>query len=336
MIFLIKQLEDRGVTYETPEAVYFDTSAFPGYGALSGQKLEDKKQAVREDVHADPDKRHPQDFALWFKRVGRFANHTMHWESPWGDGFPGWHIECSAMSMHYLGQELDIHTGGIDHIPVHHENEIAQSEAATGKQFVRYWVHHNFLQVDGQKMSKSLGNVYTYKDLEERGIHPLALRLLFLQTHYRQEMNFTWESARAAQEAFTRLSNIVLDLKEQTAVTEPEDESRLDTMRTRFRAALSEDLQTPQAVAILWEVARSSLSPQNKLFLLMEFDSALGLGFSTLRRVAIPEEIQQLARQRDMARAAKDWSSSDSIRGEIESRGYAVEDTSEGTRIVPK
>ena len=201
MIGLIQKLEARGATYETSQAVYFDIHAFPAYGTLSGQKLSDKEVGVRDDVIVDPDKKHPQDFVLWFKRVGKFAHHTMHWASPWGDGFPGWHIECSAMSMEQLGETIDIHTGGIDHIPVHHENEIAQSECATGHTFVNYWVHHDFLRVDGEKMSKSKDNFYTIDDISAWNIDPRALRALFLQTSYRKPLNFTKKSLESIEKA---------------------------------------------------------------------------------------------------------------------------------------
>ncbi|MGB9883653.1 MAG: cysteine--tRNA ligase, partial [Microgenomates group bacterium] len=212
MIEMIKKLEAKGYTYKTKEALYFDVSKFKNYGKLSGQKLEEKIQKAREEVHIDPDKKHPADFALWFFRVGRFADHTMHWDSPWGDGFPGWHIECSAMSTYYLGQPIDIHAGGVDHIPIHHENEIAQAEAANEKPFVRFWFHNNFLMVDNQKMSKSLGNFYTIDDLRKNNIEPLAIRYLFLQTHYRQVMNFTWQSAKASQNALYNLRQNIIDL----------------------------------------------------------------------------------------------------------------------------
>ena len=213
-IEMIKVLESKGFTYETDEAVYFDVKKFPDYGKLSGQKLEDKITAARKEVRVDTGKRNPADFALWFKATGRFKNHVMRWPSLGGEGFPGWHIECSAMCMKYLGETVDIHAGGIDHIPVHHENEIAQSEAATGKQFVRYWFHNDFLLVDGQKMSKSLGNFYTIDDIKNRPIGPMALRILFLQTHYRQIMNFTWESLSAANNAYSKLVKHVCELNE--------------------------------------------------------------------------------------------------------------------------
>ena len=191
-IALIKKLEEKGYVYQTAAAVYFDVSKFPDYFRLSGQKLEEKVTGARNEVVVDPQKKHPYDFALWMKCVGRFKNHIMRWESPWGEGFPGWHIECSAMSMKFLGEQFDIHTGGIDHIGVHHPAEIAQSEAATGKKpFVKYWVHRVHIMVDGKKMSKSLGNFYELKDVTKRGFEPLAIRYLFLTGHYRKAMNFT-------------------------------------------------------------------------------------------------------------------------------------------------
>src|SRR3989344_797670 len=189
-IKLIQKLEENGFIYQTDEAIYFDVSKFPGYTKLSGQKLEDKNVGSRAEVRVDSQKKNPQDFTLWFFTVGHFASHEMRWPSPWGEGFPGWHIECSAISMEFLGNTLDIHTGGVDHIPVHHTNEIAQSQGATGEQFVRFWVHHNFLQVDGEKMSKSKKNFYTVEDIKKKGFDPMALRYLMLTAHYRDKINF--------------------------------------------------------------------------------------------------------------------------------------------------
>jgi cysteinyl-tRNA synthetase len=271
MIDLNKTLVEKGYAYETAEALYFDVSKFPSYGALAGQKLEEKKQGSREDVYVDPNKRNAADFVLWFKRVGRFADHSMHWPSPWGEGFPGWHLECSAMSMKYLGETLDIHTGGIDHIPVHHEDEIAQSVAATGKQFVRFWMHYEFLQINGQKMSKSLGNFYTIDDFKEHTVEPLALRLLFLQTHYKQQMNFTWEAAKGAQEGYNKLKEYVLTLKEQHERTMLSEEKlgKVDTFRQEFADAISNDLQMPKALAVMWEMLKSNIPSPDKLDILL-------------------------------------------------------------------
>ena len=326
MIDLIKQLEKKGYTYETAQAIYFDITKFRNYGQLSGQKLEEKKQAVREDVFVDTDKKHPADFALWFRRVGRFANHTLHWPSPWGDGFPGWHIECSAMSMKALGETIDIHTGGIDHIPVHHENEIAQSEAATGKQFVKYWVHHAFLKVDGEKMSKSKENFYTLADIHERGIDPMALRYLFLQTHYRKELNFTWEAVEAAQNALHKLQRRIPELK-MTDTTPAENQ-----YVSKFKKALADDLNTSEAIATLWGILESDLPNEEKYTSLKSFDSVLKLGLSDIRKnkIKIPEDITNLANQRIEAKKQKDFQRADELRKEIEAKGYIIEDTVEG------
>lgn len=335
MIDLNKILHEKGFTYETAEGLYFDTSKFENYGRLSGQKLEDKQQ-MRDDVYVDPKKKHAADFALWLKRVGRFKDHTMHWDSPWGDGFPGWHIECSAMSMKYLGETIDIHTGGIDHIPVHHENEIAQSEAATGKPFVKHWFHSEFLMIQGQKMSKSLENLLNIEDVEKKGIDPAALRLLFLQTHYRQEMNFTWEALQASQTALVRLREALAQIKQQTQRTQLSDEKAETTtqLSQKFYTALVNDLQTPQALATLWEVLKSNIPSEDKYDLVIEFDRVLGLGLNEDPKFIhseIPEHILQLVAQRDTARKKKNYEESDRIRKELESEGYIVLDTSEGT-----
>lgn len=339
MIALIKRLEDGGHTYETSEAIYFDTSTFASYGALGGQKLDDKKQAVRSEVNVDPDKKHPADFALWFKRVGRFTDHAMHWDSPWGDGFPGWHIECSAMAMKYLGESFDIHTGGIDHIPVHHENEIAQSEAATGKRFVNVWIHHAFLMVEGTKMSKSLGNIFTLSDVKKRGITPEAMRLLFLQSHYRQTMNFTWDAAQAAQNSYTKLVEQVQLLRAQTARPElsPEKLAQIEQFQADFRAALENDLNTPQAIAVLWSALKSNIPSPDKLDLLLEWDQILGLGLANVKEVAqqaVPADIAALALKRLEAKKNKQFEEADAIRKQIEAAGWTVTDTTGGYSLT--
>jgi cysteinyl-tRNA synthetase len=328
MIQLIKQLNQKGFAYETGEAIYFDVTKFKNYGKLSGQKLEDKKQKAREEVNLDSAKKHPADFALWFKRVGRFADHQMHWPSSWGEGFPGWHIECSAIAMKELGETVDIHAGGIDHIPVHHENEIAQSEAATEKPFVRYFFHNEFLLVEGKKMSKSLNNFYTLDDLSKKGIEPAALRLLFLQTHYRQQMNFTWESAAAAQEALNKLRDTVLELKKNT-----ETSGKGNDYQKEFKEALSNDLQTPQAVASMWKMLKSDLPAGDKLNLLFEFDQILGLGLADVREVKIPDDVKKLLDQREKARKDKDFVKSDELRKQIQDKGYIIEDLDTGYKI---
>ncbi|MDA1317316.1 MAG: cysteine--tRNA ligase [bacterium] len=331
MIEIIKKLEAKGHTYQTDEALYFDVTTFPDYGKLSGQKLEDKIQGARDDVRIDTQKKHPADFALWFKRVGRFADHTMHWESPWGDGFPGWHIECSAMSMKGLRAEtIDIHTGGIDHIPVHHENEIAQSEGATGKEFVKYWVHHAFLQVDGQKMSKSKQNFYSLKDIEAKGIDPLALRYLFLQTHYRKPMNFTWEAVQSAD-------NSLKGLRAQLAHVNESSTDVSNEYTKRAKEYLADDLNTAQMVALLHEVTKSNLDDQSKTDTIMTLDSVLGLDLDrAFVAESIPDMVTKLAEKRKEARKANDFTASDILRDKINASGYEIEDHTSGYVIKKK
>jgi len=328
MIQLINRLKRNGYVYETKEAVYFDVMKFKNYGKLSRQKIEEKLQAVRKEINIDTEKKHPVDFALWFKRIGRFADHTMHWPSPWGEGFPGWHIECSAMSMKYLGDSIDIHTGGIDHIPVHHENEIAQSEGATGKQFVKYWFHNNFLTVDGQKMSKSLGNFYTLSDIEKNKINPLSLRLLFLQSHYRQSLNFTWQSARASQEAFNRLKEIATNLKgpnsQRKKLVKLSDKSI--AYQQQFKNAIENDLQTAQAVAVMWDMIKSDIDNEEKYFLLMDFDKIFGLNLDNINEEKIDANIIILAERRLEARKKRNFDQSDKLRIKIEKAGFKIED----------
>lgn len=337
---MIKVLESKGFTYETEEAVYFDIKKFPAYGKLSGQKLEDKIMRAREEIHIDAKKKNSADFALWFKATGRFKDHTMRWPSKWGEGFPGWHIECSAMCMKYLGETVDIHAGGIDHIPVHHENEIAQSEAATGKQFVKYWFHNEFLLVDGRKMSKSLENFYTIDDIKNRNIDPMALRLLFLQTHYRQIMNFTWESLSAASNAYDKLVNYVCELKQKTSkpTSDVGFSEEAKNYRQKFIDVISEDLQAPKAVAVLWEIVKSNISAEEKLNLILEIDEVLGLNLKNAKLVAveIPEEIKKLAQERESARLAKDFKKSDELRKIINDKGYDIKDTDAGSKISKK
>jgi cysteinyl-tRNA synthetase len=328
-IKLIQKLEEKGYTYQTEEAVYFDTSKFPNYGKLAGQKLEEKEEGVRENVVTDPKKKHPQDFAVWFFTVGKFKDHVMKWDSPWGEGFPGWHIECSAMSMEYLGNTLDIHTGGQEHKFVHHPNEIAQSEAATGEQFVRFWVHHGWLMVDGTKMSKSLKNFYTVDDVEAKGFDPLALRYLFLTAHYRDQLNFTWESLQAAQNALNNLKETVRDWDEGGELDQK--------FWGLFIEAVNNDLNVPIALAVMWNMVKSDLPSNDKSATILEMDKVLGLKLADFvgKKVEVPENVQKLVDQREKAREEKDFAQSDKIRKEIKDLGFEVEDTPEGPKLKP-
>ncbi|MBI4129989.1 cysteine--tRNA ligase [Candidatus Roizmanbacteria bacterium] len=335
-IELIKRLVAKGYAYDTPEAVYFDITKFANYEQLFGQKLSEKAVAVRSEVEKGSHKKHPADFALWFKRVGRFVDHMMHWDSPWGDGFPGWHIECSAMSMKYLGVTIDIHTGGIDHLSVHHPNEIAQSEAATGKQFVRFWVHHAFLMVDGQKMSKSRGNFYRVVDIEERGFSPLDLRYLYLLTHYRKTLNFTWESLESARNARLNIKNQISKIKMTYQKSKRTDLSE-HRFNTEFQDALQDDLNTSEAMAVVWDLIKSDVSPREKYELLMSFDEVLGLKLHEIKRSKdqkikkIPDEIQVLVNKREQLRKEQKWKEADNVRDELLRKGYEVEDKPEGS-----
>lgn len=344
---MVVDLQRKGFAYVIAgDGVYFDTARLDDYGKLARISIEQLKEGAR--VEMVEGKRNPTDFALWkFERAGE--NRAMVWPSPWHQrSFPGWHIECSAMAMKYLGEQFDIHTGGIDHIPVHHTDEIAQAEAVTGKQpFVKYWVHHNFLRINGEKMSKSLGNFFTIDDVKSRGIEPMALRLLFLGTHYRSEMNFTWENALGAQSAWKKLHNAVVQFRtegERTLLSE-EKLTKTDEYRRRFFAAMEDDLATPEALSILWEVVKSNIPGPDKYDLLCSFDQVLGLGLAQLDHTnsshqdqvitieQLPPEIQILMQQRERARSDQDWTSADSIRQELATHGYVILDTADGVVI---
>ncbi|MFH0937568.1 MAG: cysteine--tRNA ligase [Candidatus Daviesbacteria bacterium] len=326
-IKLIEKLFDKGFAYQTDQAIYFDISKFSEYGKLSGQKMEEKKVGAREEVVRDLQKRNPHDFALWFFTVGHFKNHVLKWPSPWGEGFPGWHIECSAMSMLYLGNTLDIHTGGVDHISVHHTNEIAQSESATGEQFVRFWVHHEFLVVDGEKMSKSKKNFYTLDDIKEKGFDPLALRYLFLTAHYKDKLNFTWESLGASQNALNNLRDEIRTYEQPNHIDEG--------FWQRFLDAANNNLGLPQALAILWEMVKSDLPTEEKAATILEMDKILGLGLEKYlgKPIKIPEEVKKLIDEREMIRKSGDFEKADEIRKEIKKLGFEIEDTPKGPKV---
>ncbi len=329
MIALIQKLEKNGFTYAGKNGnVYFDTSKFPHYGALAQLEKQELKAGARIEV--DENKKNPHDFVLWFVQ-SKHGDQDMQWDSPWGKGFPGWHMECSAMALKYLGDQIDIHCGGIDHIPVHHTNEIAQSEAATGKSpWVNVWMHGNFLLIGkSDKMAKSGENFLTLKTLAEKNISPLAYRYFTLQSHYRKELNFTWESVEAAQSAWRRLRARTLSLPEGGA---PNLEA-LDT----FTATLIDDLNAPEALALCWKILdNASLSDANKKATLLKFDEFLGLKLNEPETVEIPAKVAALIVERDQARAQKDWAKSDELRKKIESAGYDVKDSANGTQLTPR
>lgn len=335
-IALVEMLFEKGFAYDTPAAVYFDVSKFPSYGALSGQSLAEKMTGARDEVVVDDDKRNPADFALWFKLEGKFKQHLLHWPSPWGEGFPGWHIECSAIARHFLGQPFDIHAGGIDLVGTHHTNEIAQSEAAYDVPLAHVWMHGEHLLLDGGKMAKSEGNFLTLKELAARGYHPLVYRYLVLGAHYRTRLNFTWESLSAAKNGIERLYEAVNDLYEERAMTKSPEKSP-EQYLAEFRAAMDDDLNTPQALAILHEMLADGGDPKEKLALVKQCDTVLGLGLESALTGASATEhdpkIAEMARIYADLRGNKQFIQSDALRKEIEALGYSIRDTKDGSRI---
>ena len=330
-IDLITKLERNGLTYKTSTGVYFDTSKFEDYGKMARLSLDDLKAGARIDV--DEEKKHPRDFLLWAFTVGKNKNHIMHWDSPWGDGFPGWHIECSAMSSHYLGEHIDIHTGGIDHIPVHHTNETAQSEGAFQHQWVNYWLHSEFLILDKDKMAKSGENFITLKTLTDKGYDPLAYRYFCLNTHYRMKLSFSFENLDGAVNGYNNLIQKVRELKsqsqgEQIQINAPYHQQFLD--------AVNDDLNTPKALAVLWTVLKGEkLSAGEKLALANKFDEVLGLRLADIKQEEQGEldaESQALFNQRVLARKNKDFKESDRLRDLLKEKGILVEDTKDGQK----
>ena len=333
MLELIRQLLERGYAYEVEGNVYFDVQSFPSYGALSGNTLDSLRAGHRQDLEIDPNKRHQADFALW-KKAG--PGRLMKWPSPWGEGFPGWHIECSAMSMKYLGERFDIHTGGNDLKFPHHEDEIAQSEGATGHPVVTIWVHGGFLQMDRQKMAKSAKNVTRVTELAGHGIDPLAFRLLCFGTRYRSEMDFSWDALDQAQQRLTRLRQRMAEWEEASLEALSADGEEFDR---RFRDAVADDLDLPEAVKVLGAaVSSGALANGEKRALLTSWDQVLGLDFERLARErwSPSQEVLDLLHQRDQARNAKDFASSDRIREQLAAMGLEVMDTPEGTKVRPK
>ncbi len=319
-IELIQKLETNHFTYKTSDGIYFNTSMMPDYGALwSGSRnIENSESRVGEN----PEKKDPKDFALW-----KF-NPTIGYESVWGQGFPGWHIECSAIGLKFLGDQFDIHTGGIDLIPTHHTNEIAQSECATGKKpFVNFWLHSEHVDVSGSKMSKSQGNFLRLSSLTEKSIDPLAYRFWLLMGNYRTKLNFNWEALEGAETALKRLYSLYLGLGIEIGAVH-------EVYQQKFTEFITDDLNTPQALVLLWDVAKDgNMSDADKKATILDFDKVLGLGFAELKEDIVPKEVAQLAAERQAAREQKDFTKSDELRKKINSLGYDVKDSSEGQKI---
>ena len=333
MLEYVKKLVENGYAYETSTAIYFDISKLDKYPVLSDLDLENQKAGARVDI--DNEKRSPYDFALWIKAP---ENHLMKWDSPWGKSYPGWHIECSAMGQKYLGEQFDIHTGGIDLVPTHHENEIAQSKGKSGKIPANYWLHGEFLLINGGKMSKSLGNVYLVKDLEQKGYDPIVYKLFSYSCHYRNKLNFTWEAIDSTSKSLERLRNSYqLNLNGNDELTE-QDKEKLNQIEENFHKAINDDLNMPLAMSFVWEVARFEKKNIQVAKLLEKFDTVLGIQIDKIdkKQEEIPQEILDLVKQRKIARENKDWAKSDELRDIIAEKGYIVKDTKSGVEITHK
>ncbi len=331
MINLIEKLKKRGYAYIGRNGnVYFDTSKFKNYGQLAKLNLKELKAGARIEI--DVNKKNARDFVLWFVEKGsKYKEHVLKWKSPWGEGWPGWHIECSAMSMKYLGETFDIHTGGEDHIPVHHTNEIAQSEGATGKKFVNYWMHTSFLQFNSEKISKSKGRIFTLSDLIDKGYSPMDLRYFYLSCHYRKPLNFTWKNLEAAKNSHQRLKNIISNIKKSSDKT---NKKNIELAKGQFLEIMNDDLNTSRALSYLWEILREDrLNDSEKYKLAIEFNKVLGLKLDEEEKIKIPAEIKKIVDERNKARKNKDWKTADELREKIKKAGYVIEDVGEGSKV---
>jgi len=325
-IELIKKLEKNGYTYRTSDGIYFDTSKLKNYGELAQLKKQKLQAGKRIELG---EKKNPTDFALWkfspsTLRPGSGPKRQQEWDSPWGIGFPGWHIECSAMSMKYLGERFDIHTGGIDHIPIHHPNEIAQNQGATGHKVVNFWIHGNFLTSKGEKISKSTGGLFTISELEEMGFRPLTYKYLVFTAHYRTPLEFSLKNLKKAQEGYERLKNIISEIKDDNKVNKK--------YLTEFENAINNDLDMPKAMSVLWKLIRDKKA-EGKIKTIKKIDKVFGLDLFKKEELQIPKEVKNLIAEREKARKEKDFKKSDQLRAKIKSLGYWVEDTAKGPKI---
>lgn len=321
-IELIKKIESNGFTYQTSDGIYFDTARFKDYGKFANLNLEKIREGARVEVNEE--KKNPTDFALW-KFSPKDEKRQMEWDSPWDVGFPGWHIECTAMSTKYLGNVFDIHTGGEDHIPVHHTNEIAQGYGAFGKMTANYWMHNAFITFGGSKISKSSGGLYTIFDLKEMGFNPLAYRYLVLGSHYRKGMEFSLDSLKAADTALNKLRSYRVERLSKVS----------EEYKSEFVSKITDDLAMPEALAVVWKLMKSDLTPEDKWTTLLDFDKVLGLSLDKeVLEETIPEGILKLVEERKTARDNKNWSESDRLRDIIKEKGYLVEDSQNSCKIL--
>ena len=325
----VKKIIENGYTYETENTIYFDTSKLPNYGILSGKNID--KQIAGARVEFDKNKKNASDFALWIKAP---KEHIMQWDSFWGKCYPGWHLECSAMGYKYLGEEFDIHTGGIDHIPIHHENEIAQAQGFCGKIPAKFWMHVNFLKVDGGKMSKSLNNLYTLKDLKDRGYEPEVYRMFNFSSTYRTAINFTWEVLEANKKALSKLKE---GYQNHLNGNDDIDEKIIVEFESKFHYAINDDLNMPEALSVVWDAIKYPKKSKKIAELLRKFDTVLALKIDKEDKTnSIPEEILKLAEERKIARNNKNWEESDKIRDEINKNGHIIKDKKEGYELIKK
>lgn len=324
----VQKIIENGYAYETKDTIYFDTSKLDKYGVLSNIKIDEQKAGAR--VEFDDEKRNVTDFALWIKAP---ENHIMKWDTFWGKCYPGWHIECSAMSRKYLGELFDIHTGGIDHIPIHHENEIAQSKGYSGHIPANWWMHCEFLLVDGGKMSKSLNNIYTLEDLKNKGFSPLDYKMFTFTSHYRNKLNFTWESLESAKTALFRLKD---GYQKHAEGSEDVDDSVINEYETKFHEAINDDLNMPQAMSVVWDVIKNPIKSKKFAELLRKFDQVLGVKIDEKEKIELPKEIEDIIEERKQARTDKDWNKSDELRDKLFDLGYVVKDTKNGMEVTLK
>jgi cysteinyl-tRNA synthetase len=339
MIALIQKLEKNGYTYVIDDGVYYDTSKFKDYGKLTGMTFEKLQESLKAGarIELNPQKRNITDFALW-KFSPKDKKRQMEWDSPYGVGFPGWHIECSAMSMNYLGESFDIHCGGVDHIPIHHTNEIAQAEGATGKKFVNYWLHGAFLVMGEKiKMAKSVGNIITLQTLIDSGFDPLDYRYLCLTAHYRSELRFTWDNLQAAKKSLSALRERIEMMEEAVKKEKIKSDSKMvEKYRQMFLEVINDDLNTPRALSVVWSLVRSGekISLKDRLKLLRIFDRVLGLDLGKKRKKErLPEKVKKLINEREKQRKLGNYEEADKIREKIKKLGFIIEDTPEGVRL---